>query len=113
MEFIIMPSLREPYPEFLEQYNTAKSMAESAVANGENVIVFGVRGANGKTHLWNELDIANKPQYTTHYDTESIGGCQNLWIETIQQTDISYLEDLFKRGDSPYRVIEMPLSLLD
>lgn len=110
-----MTNLREPSAEFLKQYDNAKELAESAISDGKNVIIFG-KGANGKTHLARELELDvlrnNYKIYLGGRKYRNPPSCNiKTWIETPDAQDAEITQDYFDQNNIDSVLIYMNISL--
>ena len=108
-------SLGEPSAKFLKQYDDAKELAESAISEGKNVIIFG-KGANGKTHLARELKldvlINNYKIYLGGRKYHNPPSCNiKTWIETPDAQDVEITQDYFDQNNIDSILIYMNIGL--
>ena len=95
--------------EFVIQYNNAKKVVSSALIENKNVVLLGTIGANGKTHLTNEL---NPTHHTSLYGLQEINNKIPLKekpfiLETNNKADLKKLDSF----EIPYTLVDMPISI--
>lgn len=102
-----------PKSKFIQQYVKAKASAHSALEKKNNIVLFGENGANGKSHLTNELNKENALlHYTSIYGLQEINNKiplkENPFIlETNNKADLKKLDSF----EIPYTLIDMPISV--